>query len=116
MMINFMGSIPSMLVMDNAEKIADIDPELLVENSEIMAYMQDALPVISVTFIQYLLSFIGFILLIKFIFDGNHKLSRECDIKLPFYRLPRVAIFNIGTILYIAMCVFEIAASLMPTA
>ena len=114
MLLNFMGTVPSLLIMDNIEKIADIDPETLVEDADIMAYMTDALPVIGVSLLQNGIAFIGIILLIKFIFDRKHKLSRECDVKVPFYHLPRVAIFNIGTIIFIVFCALQIVSTFIP--
>lgn len=115
MMLNFFGTIPSVLIMDNAERIAEINPEAIIDDAQAFAYMQDALPVIAVTLIQYGLAFIGIIMLVKFIFDKEHRIPRECDVKIPFYHLPRVAIFNIGTILFIVLCTLEILASLLPT-
>lgn len=99
--INFMGTVPSLILMDSMERMelgtATFADEILVSTvSSIISYMAIA----------------GVIIFIVATVKRAYKFSDEQDIKIPVIHRPRVLFFNLGTIAFVGYCIANCILSL----
>lgn len=112
MAINFMGTMPSLLLSDSIDRLNALDEDAILEGQHLI----DALLVMGVSGLIYLFALAGAIIFIVATLKRAYRFSNECDIKMPFYRLPRVVLFNVGTLVFLIYCLLECFLSLFITA
>lgn len=101
MLINFFGSVPSLLIMDSYDRLMAIPEEQWESMMSDATFMLDYTKVMAVSLSQYGFMIVGGILLLSMIFGGFFKLNREGEVKIPFFRKLGVLLFNGGTIVFL---------------
>ena len=112
MLINFFGSVPSLLIMDSYDRILAVPEEQWESMMSDAGFMLDYTKVMAVSFMQYGFMIVGGIFLLSMIFGGFFKLNREGEVKIPFFRKLGVLIFNGGTIVFVLYSLINIVATL----
>ena len=108
--VNFMGTVPAILLYNNLELIEN----LALDNAdEIMGLIPEVIPAIILVLTQYLFALLGIIVFFNRKSNGKMSLGKECDISLSFPRKIRCSVLNAGAILFVALCLAEILVSLM---
>lgn len=115
MLLNFFGSIPSMLIMDSYNKVGSMSDEELLAGLEDPALASDIMKVLGVSLMQYGFIIIGIILLISMLVRGKFKLDRSGEVRLPFGYKVRGLVFNRGTLLFLIYSAVTILSNLFIT-
>ena len=108
--INFMGTVPAILLQDSLDRINALPEDALIEGELLL----DMTILSAYSLLQYGLALAGIIILITATVNRTYRLSDRCEIKIPTKNLPRVLIFNIGTLLFITFCLVQCLMSLLP--
>ena len=118
-LINFMGSVPSKLLMPGVlrlDELSQMYPDGDIPVTEVYEMMSFILGVISYTFVQYGLAIAGFVLFIVLTVKRAYKVPNTCDYRLPAKAIPRVAFFNLGIIIFFLWSALEILLTIFPDA
>ncbi|MBQ8302074.1 MAG: CPBP family intramembrane metalloprotease [Clostridia bacterium] len=110
MAINFMGTIPAVLIQPALDRLNALDPEALIDGSTITDYMM----IMGVSSLQYLLAIAGIVMAILAFRNKSWLIPDRCDINIPKKDRPRVIVFNLGTVLFLLFCLAECVMSLFP--
>ncbi len=115
MLINFFGSVPSMLIMDSVDKVGSLTEEELVAGMQNPELAGDIMKVLGVSLMQYGFMLLGIILLVVMLAKGKFKLDKTGEVRLPFgYRL-RGLVFNRGTLFFLIYSLIAILSNLLLT-
>ncbi len=112
MLINFFGSVPSLLIMDSYNRIMALPEGALEGEITDPQILADLAKVNAVGYMQYAFMFIGGIMLISMIFGRFFKLDRKGEVKIPFFSKLGILIFNGGTFVFVLYSVINIIATL----
>lgn len=112
MLLNFFGSIPSMLIMDSVDKVGSLTDEEFAAGFSDPALAMDIIKVMLVSLMQYGFIIIGLIVLFVMLVRGSFRIKRESDIKIPFFYGFRVLIFNRGTLFFLIFSILTIIGNL----
>ena len=107
--VNFMGSIPAILLNDSINRLNALPEDALLEGQTALDYML----VSAYSNIQLVLVIGGVITLIRATFKRSYKFSNECDVRVPFLQRPRVYLVNFGTVAFIVYSILQCILSLM---
>lgn len=108
--VNFMGTVPAMLLQDSLDRINALPEDALIEGEIVL----DMLILSAYSSLQYALAIAGIIVFIIATVNRTYTVSDECDIRIPSKNLPRVLVFNLGTLLFIIFCLIQCLTSLLP--
>ncbi len=108
MIVNFFGSVPAMLLADKIEKV---NAELLDPAFD-GALSNDMLIILGVSALQYIVMLVGIGVFITATFKRSYALPKECEVRIPFFKRPRILLFNAGTLLFLAYSVLTIMLTL----
>lgn len=114
MILNFFGTVPTLLIMDSIERLGVFDTSSELTAEMLYTYSLDSLWVLGVTITEYLLAFIGIALLIYLLVKKKITSPRHCEVALPKYAYKRVLLINTGAIILLGMIVIEFVISLLP--
>lgn len=114
-MLNFMGTVPTLLINDSLERIENISPDAVLSGEDMLTYYSDTMNVLGVTVVQYMLAIAGAVLFIYIIKKRAFKVPDGCDVRLPCGTVTRVAFLNLGAILFLLFCIFEFIISILPS-
>ncbi len=112
MLLNFFGSIPSMLIMDSIDKVGSLTEDELAAGFSNPELAMDIIKVMLVSLMQYGFIVIGLIALFVMLVRGSFRIKREGDIKVPFFYSFRVLIFNRGTLFFLIFSILTIIGNL----
>lgn len=112
MLLNFFGSIPSMLIMDSVVKVEGLTDEEFAAGFSDPALAMDIIKVMLVSLMQYGFIIIGLIAFFVMLVRGSFRIKREGDIKIPFFYGFRVLIFNRGTLFFLIFSILTIIGNL----
>lgn len=120
MLINFFGTMPSIIMLDCADTIDKITlkypdgvlPEDAIADS--IEIFKASITVLSLTAIQYGLAIAGIIVFIVLTAKGAYKIPKNCEIKLPKRTVLRAVFFNAGTLLFVLFSVLTVLLSITP--
>lgn len=108
--INFMGTVPALLLQDSLDRINALPEDALIEGEIVL----DMLILSAYSSLQYALAIAGIIVFIIATVNRTYTVSDKCDIRIPSKNLPRVLVFNLGTLLFIIFCLLRCLTSLLP--
>ncbi len=108
MAVNFMGSVPAVLLNDSLNRINALPDDAVIEGQIAL----DIMLVYAYSNLQYLLALAGIITLIVATVKRSYKFSNECDIKVPFIQRFRVYFFNFGTVAFLVYSILQCILSL----
>lgn len=108
MLINFFGSVPSLLIADSYDRLMALPEDTLMGEITDPQLMADLMKVNAVGYMQYGFMIVGGILLLSMIFGGFFKLNREGEVKIPFFSKLGILIFNGGTIVFLIYSIVSI--------
>ena len=114
MLINFVGTVP---VIALGESMATLDElsyleELTMEQS--MALIQAGFSVIGYALLQWALAVLGIVMFIIVLAKGKVKFAPKNKFVLRGIDIPRVAVFNLGSLLFLAFSVLMFLLSVIP--
>ena len=112
MLLNLVGTIPSLLMGESAEKMEEIFSKELLSADEIAAYYADIMTVVGVSAVQYALLAIGIGFAIYVFKKKLVRVPSLCDMRLPKERTVESVILNPGAIIFGVIALGEIALSL----
>jgi membrane protease YdiL (CAAX protease family) len=107
MFINFVGTVPSILVADSVDRVlgmtdeelmAATDPQILADIMKVNAYV----------YMEIGIMVVGAIILIYMLCTGFFKLDRSGETKIPFFKKLGILIFNLGAIVFVAYSIISI--------
>lgn len=104
MIVNFFGSVPAMLL---ADKVEELNSQLLDPAFD-GVISDDLMVVVGVLLLQYLFMILGIGVFVVATFKRSYSLPKECEIRIPFFKRPRILLFNMGTLLFLAYSVLTI--------
>lgn len=108
MAVNFMGSVPAVLLTDSLNRLNALPEDAVIEGQVAL----DLMLVNAYSQIQLGLAIAGIITLIVATFKRSYRFSDECDIKVPFINRFRVYFFNFGTLTFLAYSILQCIMSL----
>lgn len=108
MVINFMGTIPSVLAQGSMDRLNALPEGALIEGNLILDYYI----VMGVSLLQYALAIAGVVVFCVATSRKAYKVSRQCDISLPALSYPRVLFLNAGVIFFLVVTIAQCVASL----
>lgn len=113
MLVNFLGSFVSILIMPALIKFEEL-AYALSEGMEIdiTSFIGSIMAVISYSIVQYVICFSGIIVFINFVRRKKFSLQKACDVNVPKSRLFEVSVLNVGSILFILFSLFQFAVSI----
>ena len=114
MAVNFLGTVPAMLLSESYNRLSSIAPDAQLSTEESLMMMRDSMNVFGLTFIQYGFAIAGFVLLIYCTVKKKYRVADGRDIELPKKRLASTLILNVGTLLFTVVCAYQIFTSLLP--
>ncbi len=112
MLLNFFGTVPSLLVEDSINRIFSIPEAEWASAMSDPSFWVDYLKVMAVSLMQYGFIFIGGIILLIMIFGKKFKLDTSDEVKFGFFRKLRIYVFNGGTLLFFIYTVITVLLSL----
>ncbi|MBQ8879835.1 MAG: CPBP family intramembrane metalloprotease [Clostridia bacterium] len=119
MLINFIGSVPSAMLMPKVEKLDEMYAALgegeALTGADALFEMQVSLETLLVAAMQYGFAIVGFILFIVLTASRKYKFPSGCMVKLPRYTRFRAFFFNFGFILFLLFSILTIALNTFPT-
>lgn len=108
MLLNFFGSVPSLLVEDSINRILSTPESEWVSALSDPTFLLDYLKVMAVSLMQYGFIFVGGIILLIMIFGRKFKLDTSDEVKFGFFRKLRIYVFNIGTFIFVIYTVLNV--------
>lgn len=112
MLLNFFGSIPSMLIMDSVNRVGSLTDEELMAGAADPTLALDILKVALLAMTQYGFIIVGVIIFFVMLFRGKFRLERDGEMKVPFFYSFRVLIFNRGTLFFLIFSILTIIGNL----
>ena len=112
MLLNFFGSVPSLLVEDSINRILSIPESEWVSALSDPTFLLDYLKVMAVSLMQYGFIFVGGIILLIMIFGRKFKLDTSGEVKFGFFRKLRIYVFNLGTFILVIYTVITVLLNL----
>lgn len=116
-LINFMGTVPSLLIQPGLERIEALSEQYATGNipvADTYIAMFDVINMYSFLLIQYGLAIAGIVLLIVLTVKRAYKFPNSCEYRLPGKTVARVAFFNLGAIIFFLFIGSEILLSMFP--
>lgn len=113
MLLNFFGSIPSMLIQDSYNRIMAVPEESWESMMADPAFMLDYMKVMAVTFMQYGFMFIGGIILISMMLRRQFKIDTTGEVKIGLFGRLGILVFNRGTLLFLVYTVITVLSTLL---
>ena len=107
MFINFVGTVPSLLVMDSIDRVLGMTDEEIM-NATDPQILADIAKVNAISFMNIGFMVVGAIILIYMLCTGFFKLDRSGETKIPFFKKLGILIFNLGTIVFVAYSILSI--------
>ena len=107
--INFMGTVPTLLLTDSLNRLSEVTEETVMEGQLAI----DMLLVSGYSLLQYGLAFAGVAVLVIAIKNQAIDVPNECDISVPAKHRFRVFFFNFGTILFLAYAIAQYILSFL---
>ena len=118
MLINFFGSVPSLLLMERyaqlEERLEKYGESDIMSPADQLMQIQISLDSISVTIIQYGFAIVGLVLFVVLTAMRAYKVPNGCMVKLPGFTKFRVAFMNLGYIIFLLYSIVMIALSTFP--
>ena len=108
MMVNFMGSVPALLLQDSINRVNAAPSDAIVEGQ----LATDIMLINSYVLLEYGMAIAGIVILLVATFKRSYRFSNEYDIKVPFFQRARVYLLNFGTIAFIAFMIYTCIISL----
>ena len=119
-LVNFFGSVPSMLLLPSLLRIEELDslyPDGVgMPVNEVFASIDVLVSYVSYLLIQYGLAIAGIVLLLVLTIKRAYRIPNTCEFRLPKKTIPRVAFFNLGAILFFLFSLSNILLTIFPDA
>ena len=112
--INFVGTVPSLLLADSYDRLVNTPPEAELNSEQLLQMMQDTMNVFGLAFLQYAFAITGLVLFIYCTVKKKYRIENECDIVTTTRQRASSVILNSGTLLFVLICAYQIYASLLP--
>lgn len=112
--LNFIGTVPVLLVYDRAERLMNLPEDYIPAESEAVSILIDTALVGLVSLMQYALAVAGLILLIRLTIQRAYKVPKTCDIPIPKWHFLTTTVFNFGFLFFLIVCAAQFALSLLP--
>ncbi len=112
--INFMGTVPALLVYDKAEELMNMPENYSPEGAEAIGVLADTLMVLAVSLLQYVLAIAGFILFMRLTIEQAYKVPKTCEIPIPKWHYLTTTVFNFGVLFFFVICASQFSLSLLP--
>ena len=109
--INFMGTIPSLLAQDSMDRLLALPEDAVIDGS----MLSDYYIVLGVSGLQYTLAIAGIIVFWIATSRKAYSISQSCDIYIPTKDLARVVVLNAGSILFLVYHIAECISSILIT-
>ena len=102
---NFMGTVPALLVQDDLNVILEYGTAEMLTPEEEMMLLDSTWAVLDYAIMTYGLAIAGIVLFIVLTVKRSYSVPKRCEVRLPARTIPRVTLFNIGVIIYLALTV-----------
>lgn len=115
MLVNFLGSFVSLLLisrLDEFEKIAEALEAGILENIDMTAFVQNLMVIASYSIVQYTIWFSGLAVLVTYFLHRKFNVKRLCEVNLSGFRLTEASLLNVGSILFILLSLGQFALSI----
>lgn len=113
-LLNFMGTVPTLLISDNLERIIAMSDVANPTIEQTFAIYPDVLTVYGVLIAQWIIALTGIGFLIYVLVKKLIKLPSHREIALPARALTKAVLFNAGAIIYLVVVAFEFLLSILP--
>ena len=110
-LMNFLGTVPTLSILDSMERIEGITEDALPEGEALMEYFTDSIKVMDVALLQYGLLIAGIVMLVQAIKHKSIKIPNSKEIVIDSGKLTRATLLNVGAILFILYCAAQIIIS-----
>lgn len=110
-LVNFFGSVPSLLIMDSFNRIQNMTEEELAAATD-PTIMMDIFKVSAYSLMTYGFIFIGGYLFLRMLLTGYFKLPKDGEVKIPFFKKLGILFFNKGTIIFVIYSAITILGNL----
>ena len=107
--INFVGTVPALLLTDSINRLSEVTEETVIEGQLAI----DMLLVSGYSLLHYGLAIAGVAVLVIAIKNNVIDVPNECDISVPAKHRFRVFFFNFGTILFLLYTIAECVLSVI---
>ena len=114
--INFMGSVPALLVNESADRLMNMDPEAELDFGASLTYTVDTMLVSGVAILQYAMAIAGIVLLVYLTASKAYKIPNSCDIVIPKERILTTSVCNFGVIFFLIFSLIQFTLSILPPA
>ena len=112
MLMNFFGTVPTIMLGDSVDNIAGITEDMLLpEGEELGAFMLDFIKVMDVALLQYGLMLGGVFMLFYAIKHRLIRIPSDTSVYVSREGLTRATLLNVGTILFVIYCLAQMAIS-----
>ncbi len=114
MIINFMGSVAVLPMLDIFEEFTEMSNTLL-EGRQIdyKAFMQNLFAMASYSVIQYTLYIAGAVILVIYINRRLFKFEKKCEYSLPKEKIVGTVMLNVGTIIFLVSSIATFAINIL---
>ncbi len=112
--LNFLGTVPSLFIMEAAERLDNMDPNAALEAEAALQMMQDSLSVMGVAIVQYGLAITGVVLFVKLLRERRIRIPNSAEIRLPSQEVLPVTVANVGAILFLIYSALQFVLSILP--
>lgn len=109
-LINFMGTVPSLLVTDSMDRILNMTEETVFE----LSMLSDIMLIYGVAIVQYTLAIAGVALFIYVTKNRLYKVPNSCEIQIPKRSYLSTILCNPGVILFIIITILQFGSSILP--
>ncbi len=118
MIANFLGTVPVLMLADYVSNVPEIDANVTMTPEiaeQILVWLGATLTLL---FTNYGMAIAGIITVIVLLILGKVHIPNTREVRLPFYTIPRVTIFNLGAIFFfviiLALTALPYVMALMP--
>lgn len=112
MLINFFGSIPSMLIIDSVNRVGGMTEEEIMAGVNDPTLAMDIIKVGLLGMMQYGFIIIGLIVLLSMLVRGKFRLDKTGEVRIPFFSRFRILVFNRGTLFFLIFSILTIVGNL----
>ncbi len=113
-LLNFLGTVPTLLISDNLERIIAMSEVANPTIEETFAIYPDILTVYGVLLAQWIIALTGIGFLIYVLVKKLIKLPSHREIALPARTLTKAVFLNVGAIIFALVIAFEFVLSILP--
>ena len=110
-LLYFFGTVPTLLIGDSLEKIANGEI-ILTEGESLIEHLIDLKNIFGVLILEYGFAIVGIILFIQFIVKKKYEIPFAKEIHIPRYDVARISFLNPGVIIFLILTIVQFILSI----